>query len=578
MFDQNPELWVQYAGLLLVAFICLGWFICRRRSTKKLHEQTIFLQTLINSMPNPVFYKNRQGIYIGCNEAFLTMLGRRRDEVLGKTVYDLSPHSLAEIYEKADNDLFEKGGVQRYETQVKFADGSRHEMFFSKAIFDDLGGRGAGLLGVMIDITDRKNMEEALKKAHSELEHRVEERTAELAETNRQLGEEIVERQAAERESRVKSEFLDTIINSISHGLVVIDANDYSIKLANTAAANGELDRTRHCFDFLHGSTGPCSGKDDHCPVRTVKRTGKPVIVQHEHHNFGGSSQHVEIHAYPVFDENHKVVQVIENIMDITARKQAEEAMVEAKDMAETTSRLMSEFLVTVSHELRTPMTSVHGFAKLIDKNFDSHFEALAEDDPKLRKKAKRIKGNLDIIISESERLTSLINDHLDLSKLESGRIEWNKEVVPPLSLVERVEAATRALFDDPQLTFQMNVEEGLPDVVVDPDRILQVLINLVSNSVKFTDEGTIICGVRRQGDSILFSVVDTGIGIPEDQLEAVFSMFSQIQTKKDGKPSGTGLGLAISRKIIDHHRGRIWAESRFGEGSTFSFIIPLGE
>lgn len=578
MLSQNPEIWLQYTGLFLLLVICLGWFACRRRSGNKLREQTVFLQTLINSMPSPVFYKNRRGEYLGCNEAFLTMLGRTRDEVIGKSVYDLSPRDLAEVYEKADNDLFEKGGVQRYETQVKFADGSRHEMFFSKVVFHDTKGQAAGLLGVMIDITDRKNAEEELRVAHDKLEHRVEERTAELAATNKQLAEEIVERQAAERISREKSDFLDTIINSISHGMVVIDANDFSIKLANTAATNSELERKTHCYDYLHGSDDPCCDKEDSCPVRKVKRTGKPAIVQHEHHNYDDTSEHVEIHAYPVFDADGNVVQVIENIMDITARKKAEEAMLEAKEMAETTSRLMSEFLVTVSHELRTPMTSVHGFAKLIDKTFDSHFDAVAETDPQLKKKADRIKGNLDIIISESERLTMLINDHLDLSKLESGRVEWSKENVSPHSLIERVEAATGSLFEDTKLTFLMDVDETLPDIVVDADRILQVLINLVSNAVKFTDEGGITCAARHRDDSILFSVADTGIGIPEDQLEAIFSMFSQIQTKKDGKPSGTGLGLAISRKIVEHHRGNIWAESVYGQGSTLLFTIPLGE
>ena len=362
---------------------------------------------MIDSMPNPIFYKDREGVYLGCNEAFSDMLALKKEVILGKTVYDLAPLELAVVYEKADNELFESGTGQRYESQVRYADGTFHDVVFNKAAFYDGDGDVAGLFGVMFDITDRKKTEEALRRANDELEQRVEERTAELVQS--------------EQKSLAKSDFLDSVINSISHGLVVIDVNDYTVKLANKAVVSGVTDKS-YCYELMHDKTMPCGDIEGHCPLLTVKKTGKPAVAQHDHVNPDGSVSYVEIHAYPVFDENGELIQVIENIMDITDRKKAEQAVIEAKEMAETTSRLMSEFLDMVSHELRTPMTSVHGFAKLIDKTVRKHFKSVIKDDEALGKHVDRIKGNLGIIMSESERLTELISDHLDLSKLESGR------------------------------------------------------------------------------------------------------------------------------------------------------------
>ncbi len=564
------------AGCLLLLAILVMKAFCLRKTGKSIQEQNHFLETLINSIPSPVFYKNSDGIYLGCNRAFLEILGLTKDEVVGKTVYDLSPSNLADVYKKADDDLFAAGGEQRYETQVRYADGVKREILFSKSVFLDAQSNIAGLLGVMLDITDRKKAEEALRLAHFELEQRVEERTAELAMTNKQLEREIAERLEAERESREKSDFLHSIINSIDHGLVVVDAKDFSIRLANDAAMRGVLFGSTHCHQLHHGRSEPCGKKENRCPVHTVKISQKPSIVQHKHRTPDGNSSFVEIHSYPVFDEKGEVVQVIENIMDITERKEAELAMVEAKNLAETTSRLMSEFLDTVSHELRTPMTSVHGFAKLIDKKFDKHFDSDSHEDQKMKKAAQRIKGNLDIIISESERLTELINDHLDLSKLEAGRVEWKNESVVPGELVERAQAATSSLFEGRTISFEVEADENLPTLSGDSDRLLQVLINLISNAEKFTESGSVVCSAKRRENDVLFSVKDTGIGLPANQYEQIFTKFSQLQSKESGKPAGTGLGLAISKKIVEHHDGEIWVESVVGAGSSFFFAIPI--
>ncbi len=240
-------------------------------------------------------------------------------------------------------------------------------------------------------------------------------------------------------------------------------------------------------------------------------------------------------------------------------------------------SRMKTDFIANVSHELRTPLTSVLGFAKLIRKQFSQIvIPALGEMEAKLARTVGKIEYHLDIIVSEGERLTHLINDVLDLTKIEAGKLEWREEAVNIRALVERAEASTAALFQQKGLTQTLAVADDLPEITADPDRLLQVLINLLSNAVKFTEQGGVHCAAARQNDEIVVSITDTGCGIsPADQAR-LFERFRQVGDTLTEKPSGTGLGLAICKQIVEHYQGRIWVESQAGIGSTFSFSMPL--
>ncbi|QJB56407.1 PAS domain-containing sensor histidine kinase [Pseudodesulfovibrio sp. zrk46] len=556
---------------LVVILILMALVIAnRQRAARAFNSKLRLLQTLMNSIPSPIFYKDKNGVYQGCNSAFLEMLGRTEEEVVGKTVYDISPRDLAEVYEKADNDLFAQGGEQRYETKVKFADGSRHDIFFTKAVIRDGAGKVAGLLGVMLDISERKRAEEELRSAHSLLEQKVQERTKELNESNIRL-------EQTEKASRAQKEFLEKVINSIDYGIVVVNADDYTVKHANASASGGEFREGIRCYELLHKRLRPCAKDDDICPLHLVKESGEPAVTQHEHIGEDGEIHYLETHTYPVFDESGNMPQIIISIMDVSERKRAEIAIVEAKEMAEATSSLMSEFLETTSHELRTPMTSVQGFAKLSLKSFQNTFVPMVDNNPSLASSAERIEENLSIIISESDRMTALINNQLDLSKLQSGTVEWHQSAVLPMDLLEKTENITSSLFIHSPVEFVVECDEGLPMLIADGDKLLQVMLNLVSNAVKFTEQGTIVCKAALGQGAVVFSVSDTGKGIPLDQQDAVFDKFKQIKTKETGKPAGTGLGLAITKKIVEHHGGEIWIESEEGKGSTFFFTIPLG-
>jgi signal transduction histidine kinase/DNA-binding response OmpR family regulator len=257
--------------------------------------------------------------------------------------------------------------------------------------------------------------------------------------------------------------------------------------------------------------------------------------------------------------------------------KQAKREAEAASKAAEKANEAKSSFLSTVSHELRTPLTSVLGFTKIIRKRLDEKiFPLIEKTDAKSIKTISQISENLNVVISEGERLTNLINDVLDLAKIEAGKMEWNQEKTSMADVAERAIAATSSLFDQKALRLVKDIDYNLPEITGDKDKLIQVIINLISNSVKFTDKGTVTCKVSKIENDIVVSISDTGIGIAPEDYGAVFEQFKQVggDTLTD-KPKGTGLGLPICKEIIEHHGGKIWLESAVGKGSTFSFSLP---
>src|SRR5579863_7918603 len=248
-----------------------------------------------------------------------------------------------------------------------------------------------------------------------------------------------------------------------------------------------------------------------------------------------------------------------------------------ARKNAEEANAAKSAFLSTVSHELRTPLTSVLGFAKITKKRLEEKiFPITDRSDPKTAKTIEQISGNLSVVISEGERLTNLINDVLDLAKIEAGKMEWNMEPVRISEVVERAIAATSSLFDQKNLKLERKIEDNLPEVSGDRDKLIQVVVNLLSNAVKFTNEGAVTCSVFMKDHNIVVGITDTGIGIAPADHAKVFEQFKQVGDTLTDKPKGTGLGLPICKEIVEHHDGKIWLESDLGQGSTFYFMLPV--
>lgn len=241
----------------------------------------------------------------------------------------------------------------------------------------------------------------------------------------------------------------------------------------------------------------------------------------------------------------------------------ATEELRAANERLKELDSLKDEFVSTVSHELRTPLTSIRAYSEIL------------RDEPDMETMQRR--EFLDIVVRETERLTRLINEVLDLAKIESGGMEWRLERLDLREVIEDSVEAVSQLFNDREIQLTHDFPSGPAIVAADRDRITQVVINLLSNAGKFCQpkSGEVRISVSRQTEGFQVEVRDNGPGIPPDQLEHIFEKFHQASDEQTGKPKGTGLGLAISRRIIDYHRGRIWAASKEGEGTTFTFSIP---
>jgi Na+/proline symporter/signal transduction histidine kinase len=235
-----------------------------------------------------------------------------------------------------------------------------------------------------------------------------------------------------------------------------------------------------------------------------------------------------------------------------------------ANERLQELDRMKDDFMSTVTHELRTPLTSIRSFSEILLE--DPHIEL-----------AQRTLF-LSIIVKETERLTRLINQMLDMAKIESGNAEWRAAELDLREVIGEAAEATGQLFSEARVGISHALGEAAPRVMADRDRLMQVLINLLSNAVKFCEPGRGQVEVRltTAGGQARVDVVDNGPGIPRDQQESIFEKFRQGGDRSTGKPGGTGLGLPISRRIVEHFGGRLWVESEPGHGATFSFVLPV--
>lgn len=268
-----------------------------------------------------------------------------------------------------------------------------------------------------------------------------------------------------------------------------------------------------------------------------------------------------------ILDESSHAIEYSRRLEQKSAELEATSAELrKANTRLRELDRLKDEFISTVTHELRTPLTSIRAFSEILLANPTMEGAQRSEF--------------LGIIVKESERLTRLINEVLDLAKLESGRINWQIEQVDFQVLIRDAINATSQLFREKAVCLEEVLGDGPVVVAGDYDRLTQVIINLLSNAVKFCPEkiGRVIIRLLNEYDHVRFEIQDNGPGIPHEQQRLIFEKFHQVSDQVAGKPKGTGLGLAISERIVERHGGRIWVESEPGQGATFKVDLPGSE
>ena len=244
---------------------------------------------------------------------------------------------------------------------------------------------------------------------------------------------------------------------------------------------------------------------------------------------------------------------------------QTYQQLVETADQLRELDRLKTQFLANMSHELRTPLNSIIGFSRVMLKGIDGPLTEMQETD-------------LTSIYNSGQHLLSLINSVLDMSKIEAGKMDLSFEAVDLHPILKTAISTTTALIKDSPIELHTDIPDSLPAVRADAQRVRQILINLLSNAAKFTEEGTIRLQAEAGSEFVTISVHDTGIGISEEAQQQLFVPFQQVDPSATRRAGGTGLGLAICRRFVQLHGGDIWLESEPGAGSTFSFTLPIHE
>ncbi len=403
-------------------------------------------------------------------------------------------------------------------------------------------------------LVQRREADKKLRRAHSELEARVQARTEALATANKDLN--------------LERYLLQSLMDNLPNNIYFKDAESRFIRISRAMAKYVNLEDPSEAIgrsdrDFFTEEHAQQAYEDE----QKIIRTGEPIIDLEEEETWpDGHTTWANTTKMPLYDEAGNAVGTFGISRDITEQKQAAEALRKARDAAEAANQAKSAFLANMSHEIRTPLNAVIGMTELV---LNTELAAQQRD-------------FLTTVRDSGEALLSVINDILDFSKIEAGKLVLDRKRFDLReSLGDTMKSfAIRAHQDKLELACHLHPE--VPRWVVgDYHRLRQIIVNLVGNAIKFTDRGEVVLEVERREVSgpfvtLQFTVRDTGIGIPDEKLATIFDLFEQADASLTRRHGGTGLGLAIAMRLSEMMGGKVWVESEVGRGSAFHFTVRL--
>lgn len=490
------------------------------------------LPKILQTIPYMVFWKDRESKYIGCNDVFAACAGLKSpNDIPGLTDYDLPwTREEANGYRADDREVMRSGQAKLHivESQLN-ADGERTWLDTSKVPLRNANGDVIGVLGIYANITEQKRAQEQLR-------------------TTRQ--------------------YLEDAIETIDAGLVMYDANERFV------FCNERYRQLYECpSEILQ-------------PGRTYEQILRDWAQQRPELLCGADAEdwiaeRLEIHRTPSLPVeqrlSNRVILINDRVTrdggvvglrtDITQQKRIESDLREAKEAAEAASHAKTGFLANMSHEIRTPMAAILGFTDVLLDGECSESQS----------------SMLQTIKRNGEHLLALINDILDLSKIEAGKFEISKENVDVPAICREVSDLFSWKANEKGVSLELNLDPNVPSLVIgDNVRIRQIVMNLVGNAIKFTEKGSVKLSLALDGSDrqrwLVIEVRDTGIGMSEEECERVFQPFQQADASTTRRFGGTGLGLTISRRLAELQGGELCVSSELGKGSIFVCKLPCQE
>ncbi|MBS4058396.1 MAG: PAS domain S-box protein [Bacteroidales bacterium] len=381
----------------------------------------------------------------------------------------------------------------------------------------------------------------------------------------------ITSRKLADEELIRQKNFLETIIESLNYPFYVVNVDDYTIRLANSAAKKHFIKGKQTCYGLTHGIDMPCINMGEKCPLHICVETKQSVILEHIHQEPNGDMQVADVHVYPIFDQKGDVTQIIEYSLDITERKKIELQLARQSEELRELNTTKDKFFSIIAHDLRSPFNAILGLSGMLTADFDDYDR-------------KSIHETVLEIDQASKKAFTLLENLLEWARSQTGKIEYRPVAFDLVELIDLTVSSAQTPANNKQIELSADVPKFM-SVVADKNMVYTILRNLISNAIKFTPEhGKVTVKAKKSDSEVLISVSDTGVGISNENLSKLFKIDKTFTSPGTNNEKGTGLGLVLCKEFVEKHHGNIWVDSVLHDaekgitgGSTFNFSIPVG-